>query len=319
MTDISWLAQEAKTIHAIFQSFFYLLVTLFLIIGVITEYFKFPLGDIPSFGQLVGRVFIAALLLHAYPDITNAIADITDAVATRLGDLNQFKLVLTRMGDKLEQLSWSWVSFKDTVILIISFLTFFLLYFSIHVADAFYLYAWTLLFVFSPILIALYVLPVTASATKALFRSLVEIAAWKICWCVIATLLWSAALSNINAEGSNVSFLTAICFNIILAGSLLLTPFVVHALAGGGLATMTRNVGALAIGGLAFTPGSAVSAGKAVGSQTVNAGVASTKFFRNKYQATGNAIFRHKPKQNFVRTVPANRKKQNENQLEFNL
>lgn len=284
MGDLSWLAQEAKNIHAVFESFFYLLITLLLLLGVVLEYFKVPLGGIPGFPQLVGRVFIAALLLHAFPEITNAIADVTDSISSRLGDMNQFKLVLDRMGDKLSELSWSWVSFKDTVILIISFLTFFLLYFSIHIADAFYLYAWTLLYVFSPLLIALYVLPATASATAALFRSLIEIACWKIVWSVIATLLWSSALSQINASGPQISFLTAISFNIILASSLLLTPFIVHALAGGGLATMTRNVGALAIGGLAITPGSAIGAGKSVGTKGFESANNSARFLKEKYQ-----------------------------------
>jgi hypothetical protein len=316
MTDISWLAQEAKNIYGIFYSFFYLLVTMLLLLGIVMEYFKIPMGDMPSFAQLVGRVFIAALLLHAYPDITNVIADVTDAVASRLGDLNQFKLVLDRMGDKLGELSWSWVSFKDTVILIISFLTFFLLYFSIHIADAFYLYAWTLLYVFSPLLIALFVLPVTSAATKALFRSLVEIACWKIVWSVIATLLWSAALSNINQQGAQISFLTAISFNIILAGSLLLTPFVVHALAGSGLAGMTRSLGALAIGGMAITPGAALKAGKSVGGKAIGAGATGATHFKEKYQDTKRAIQRriHKPK--YTRKVPA---KKDDKQMEFNL
>lgn len=208
----------------------------------------------PNFGTLVGRTLIAALLLHAYPEITNTIADLTDAFSAKIGDLNNFKLILDRMGDKLGELSWSWVSFKESIMLLLSFLTFFVLYFSIHIADSFYLYVWVMLYVFSPLVIALYVLPSTASATSALFRSLVEVACWKIVWSVIATLLWSSALSQINQEGSQVSFLSAIGFNIILAGSLLLTPFVVHALAGSGLSQMGKDLSSLAIGGMTITP-----------------------------------------------------------------
>jgi hypothetical protein len=59
MADIGWLASEAKAIHGIFYSFFYLLVTMLLLLGVVLEYFKIPMGAMPSFGQLVGRVFIA--------------------------------------------------------------------------------------------------------------------------------------------------------------------------------------------------------------------------------------------------------------------
>ena len=182
VTDLAWLATESQKIHQIFSSYFYLMVTVLLSVGVMIEYFKWPVGGVPSFGTLVGRALIAALILHAYPEITNTIADITDAVAQKLGDLNDFKLILDRMGDKLGELSWSWVSFKETIMLIISFLTFFLLYFSIHIADSFYIYVWVMLYVFSPLLIALYVLPQTAGATKALFRSLIEVASWKIVW-----------------------------------------------------------------------------------------------------------------------------------------
>ncbi len=263
-TDMNWLATESRKIHEIFSSYFYLLVTVLLLLGILVEYFKWPLGQVPQFSQLIGRALVAALLLHAYPEITNIIADVTDAVAQRLGDLNNFKLILDRMGDKLGELSWSWVSIKESVMLLLSFLTFFILYISIYIADSFYIFVWVVLYVFSPLLIALYVLPVTAPATSALFRSLFEVASWKIVWSVIATLLWSSALSKINQDGSQINFLTAICFNIILAGSLLLTPFLVHGLMGSGVSQMTKDLGSLAIGGLTLNPGTAVSASKAI-------------------------------------------------------
>ncbi len=249
ITDIVFLADEAGKVHNIFQGIFYALVGLLLLLGLAIEYFKWPVGGVPNFTSLVGRVLVASIMLHLYPEVTNAIAEVTDAMARQLGDLNQFHLVLDRMGDKLGELSWSWSSVRDMAMMVISFLSFFLLYFSIHIADAFYIYVWTLLYVFSPILIALYVLPQTAAATSALFRSLIEVACWKIVWSVFATILWSSALTQINHPGSQVSFLTAIAFNIILAGSLLLTPFLVSALAGIGLSQMTKDIGSLAVGG----------------------------------------------------------------------
>lgn len=272
VSDITWLATEARKIHEIFSGYFYLIVTVLMLLGIAIEYFKWPIGQVPSFGTLVGRALIAAILLHAYPEITNTIADVADAISGKLGDLNNFKLILDRMGDKIGELSWSWVSVKDTVMLLLSFLTFFILYFSIYIADSFYIYVWVMLYVFSPLLIALYVLPVTAGATSGLFKSLIEVACWKIVWSVIATLLWSAALSDINQDGSQINFLTAIGFNIILAGSLLLTPFVVHALAGGGLAQMGKDLSSLAIGGMTLSPGTAIGTAKQMASKTTNVG-----------------------------------------------
>lgn len=295
VTDLAWLATESQKIHQIFSSYFYLMVTVLLSVGVMIEYFKWPVGGVPSFGTLVGRALIAALILHAYPEITNTIADITDAVAQKLGDLNDFKLILDRMGDKLGELSWSWVSFKETIMLIISFLTFFLLYFSIHIADSFYIYVWVMLYVFSPLLIALYVLPQTAGATKALFRSLIEVASWKIVWSVIATLLWNSALSEINKDGSQVSFLSAIGFNIILAGSLLLTPFIVHALAGHGLAQMGKDLGSLAIGGMTISPTRTISGTKTLASKAISNG--KSYFTKQKFQSQSKNFMRSKSNQ----------------------
>lgn len=254
ITDVVVLADEARKIHDLFQNLFYGIVTSLLCIGLALEYFRWPLGEMPSFPTLVGRTLVAALLLHAYPEITNAIAAFADSVAKQLGDLNNFKLIADRMGDKLGELTWSWTSVKDMTILVISFLSFFLLYFSIHIAESFYIYTWTLLFVFSPLVISLFVFPRTSGATSALFRSIAEVACWKIVWSVIATLLWSTALTEINNPDSQISFLTAIGLNIILAASLLLTPFIVHAMAGVGLAQMTRDVGSLAIGSYTVGP-----------------------------------------------------------------
>lgn len=254
MTDLNWLAQEAHKIHDYFESLFYALILVMLLIGVLAEFFKWPIGGTPAFAPLVGRVFVAAFLLHAYPDISNLVASLADSIASHLGDLNQFTLVQQRYGEIWEKMSWNWVSVKDTISMAITYVCFYLLYFSVFISDAFFLYTWTLLYVFSPILIALYILPATASATAALFRSLIEVACWKIVWAVLATLLWSAGLSAMNQDAADIPFLTVIGFDLILAGSVLLTPLVVHGLAGSGLASTARSFGGIAIGGLTLSP-----------------------------------------------------------------
>lgn len=272
MSDLSWLSQEAKKIHDIFEMLFYSLITVFLLLGILAEYFKWPLGLVPSFSSLIGRIFIAIFLLHTFSDVTNLLADVTDGLAAKLGTLNEFHLVLDRMGDKIGELTWSWLSVRETTTLILSFVTYFLLYFSVHVANAFIIYTWTLLFVFSPLLIALYVLPVTASATKSLYRSLIEVSCWKIVWSVLATLVWSAALSDINKPGNDISFLSAICFNLILAGSLLLTPIVVHALAAGGVDKLSRTLGSIAVGTVVLGPAGLMKSGVDVAKRSYQMG-----------------------------------------------
>ena len=167
--------------------------------------------------------------------------------------------------------------------MILSFITFFLLYFLVHVCNAFILYTWTLLYVFSPLLIALFVIPATSGATKALYRSLIEVSSWKIVWSVIATLVWSSALSQINKPVHEISFLTAICFNLILAGSLLLTPVIVHSLAGSGLASVARTIGGIAVGATMITPSKVASTSKDFVQRTYGGNLFNHNKAQNKY------------------------------------
>jgi hypothetical protein len=249
MTDLSWLAQEARNIHAVFESMFYGLAVVLVLVGVISEYFKLPIGGMAFTPELIGRVLI---LLHSYPEVTNALSDVTDALASRIGDYNNFNLVTTRMKDKLDTMAWSWTAVKDSIIMLFSFVTFFILYISVFITNAGVIYVWTILYVFSPILIAFFILPGTAGATKALYRSLIEVCMWKIVWATLAALLWSSALSDMNK--ADINFLTVISFNLILALSLLATPIVVSALASKGMSSMASSAIGTAAMAATFSP-----------------------------------------------------------------
>jgi hypothetical protein len=261
--DTTWLAQEAQRLHAIFQNAFFIMIATFLLIAVIMEFLKLPIGDSPVFTTIVGRCLVAALLLVALPDIMNFIADATDSIAKEIGDLNNFKFVLHRLGEKLKDLSFSWTSVRDVITILISFLSFFLLYITVYFADAAFLFCWVLIYVFSPLIFALYVFPRTAGATAALFRSLLEIGLWKVCWCCMATLLWSAALSDINKPGANINWLTSIVWNLMLMVSVLMTPKLVHALLSGGLADFSAGVQGAAMNAASMTPPVALAKAKA--------------------------------------------------------
>lgn len=265
-----WLANEAKQLHFIFASFFNSMVLTMIVGGVVVSFFKMPLGQVPEFLTLVGRAIIASFILAAFPEILNFMADLTDNLAATIGNLNNFKLVLSRLGEKIGQFTWSWVSVKDSVLLIISYLTFFLLYVSVYVADAVYLLVWTLLYIFSPILIAAFTLPSLASATKGLFMSLVEVCLWKVLWSCLAALLWSFALSEINKPEYDVDFLTAILLNLLLAFSVLLTPMLVRSFLSGKLTQAAQNMGGMILGAAALTPTGILANSKALGVAAVS-------------------------------------------------
>lgn len=283
MIDLSWLSQEARSIHAIFESVFYGMAVIFILLSVVTEMLSMPIGGMGATPQIIGRVLIAAFLLHSYPELTNALSDFTDALADKIGGFNELHHVLSRMGDKLNTLTWSWISIKEALILGFSFITFFLLYISVFIANAGVIFVWLLLYVFSPILIVFFILPSTAHITKALYRSLIEVCAWKVVWATLAALLWSSALTEINK--TDVNFLTVISLNIILALSLLATPLIVSALSSSGLSGAASSFMGLAAGAASFTPGAiagkmtkkVVSKGLGMGAAGVGAGFNAVK------------------------------------------
>ncbi len=270
MMNLNWLALEAQKLHAIFQNAFFGVVTLLLLIAVVLDFFKITMGSSPGISTILGRCLIATLLLIALPEIMNSVASITDSIAHEIGDLNNFKIVLSRMGEKLKSLAWSWTSVKDMVILVVSFLSFFILYVSVYFADAAFLYAWTLIYVFSPIILALYVLPVTAGATTAMFRSMIEISLWKIVWAAMSALLWSTALSDINSPEHQIDFLTAIVLNLMLSLSVLMTPTLVRSLFSSGVSGVASGLQNTLMAATALTPTGVTSKVKSLSSFSGN-------------------------------------------------
>jgi len=308
--DISWISSQAKEIHTFFVSIFYSLAILLLLIGVIIDYFKMPIGGVPTFQQLVGRALVAAILLVAYPQISNWISAFADAVSDHLGSVNYYKNVLTLAGQTFKDHSWSWTSLGDTLLSVVAILAYFILYLTVFFFDAAIVYCLVLLYIFSPILIAFYILPQTASMTSGLFRTLFEIAAWKIVWSVLGTLLWSTALHDFEAKGQN--FITLLALTLMLALSILLTPIVVRNLISGALSNAASQTAGLAAMGLSagFATPAALAGATKLGTKKAYSWGANKAFsgVKKSYQVGRNSI-----KKSFAKTIDANSKESSEN------
>jgi hypothetical protein len=290
MVDLTWLSQEAKNLHQMMESLFYILVATLLVLAIVVEYLKFPIGQIPSFGPLIGRVVIAAILLQCFPEICNTIADLSDALSKQVGDLNKFDVMREKLAQRFHSLSVSWLSVKEGITIIVCYVVFIFFHFAYYMAEAFLLFTWTLLYIFSPILIALFIIPSTSQATSGLFRSLIEVSLWKPVWAILGTLLWSLSISEINKPQTEINFLSVISLVLILAASLLMTPAIIHFLAGAGVAAIAPNIGRLGMGPVSVAPidparvlsktkGAAVNTTK----RTYNAGLNSSSQLSKKH------------------------------------
>lgn len=242
--DISWISSQAKEIHAFFVSIFYIIAALLLVVGVLIDYFKMPMGGMPTFAQLVGRALVATVLLVAYPEISNSVAAVADAIADKLGSINTMSNVLDSAGAVFKEHSWSWTSIGDTLLSVVAYAAYLILYVTVFFFDAAIIYCLVLLYIFSPIMIVFFILPQTASLTGGLFKTLFEIATWKIVWCVLGTLLWSTVLHDFQQKDQN--FITLLALTLMLALSVLLTPLVVKNLISGGLSNIASQTAGLA-------------------------------------------------------------------------
>lgn len=241
--DMTWLAAEAKTLHGVFQGiFFSFLMSLFLI-GIILELFKIPLGGAPEIAQLTSRLLIATIIMVAVPDVMNILADVSDNLTQQLGSFNDFQHVKERLKDQLSNLSMSWVSVKDAILLVISLLSYVVLLVGLYFADAIFVYAWMLIYIFSPILSACFVLPVTSGATKMLFKSMIEVTVWKCLWAVMGALVWSMAVSQINDPKYEMNFITVIILNLLLFSSLWKVPSLTASFLQSGVSQMASGLG----------------------------------------------------------------------------
>ena len=256
MADLAWLSTEAHNFHRIFENAFYVMITVFLLLGIILELLKVPMEGQVSVTTLAGRAFIAVIMLYTFSDVINLLSETMDGLTNVLGAQNNFDLIRAKMADKWKKdFSWSWIELSRSLTMLISYAAFVLFHLSFYIANAFILFAWTMLYVFSPVLIALFVLPQTAQATSGLYRSLIEVSCWKPVWSVLATLLWSIGLSDIATTEETSNVLTVLSYTLVFAGALLMTPLIVHALAGAGFSAMMSTIGALGLGPVALNAG----------------------------------------------------------------
>ncbi|MBP9709255.1 MAG: hypothetical protein KBD78_16590 [Oligoflexales bacterium] len=240
MFDLNWITAEAQQLHGTFQSVFYVLVATLLVLGIILEYFRLPLGGMPATGILVGRALVAIILLVSYREVVNTLSLLSDDLTKQLGSLDTLSDVLQKFGDKVDKFQMDWLSARSLFITGLSILTYVFLFFSVIVSEAAHAFTLMLLYVFSPLLIALFVLPQTSGATKGLYRTLIEVSCWKVVWAVLANLLWASVLVEVQ-QNQNIDFVKMVCINLMLGSSLLATPWIVHALATAGLSGFTRS------------------------------------------------------------------------------
>jgi hypothetical protein len=255
MPHFEVLGSLVASLHQEFVRIYYLVLPVFFALGILINWAKNPAGG-PDFLDTLKRAIIATLLLAAFQDISHAIVLIADGIAERIDDMSGLDTVMKMAAQKAQSYSHSSVTlllqFDDLFMAVLSYGSYLILYFARYITVAMYYFFWIFLSVSAPLLLLFNLFPSTSNIAGNLFRSMCEVASWKICWAILSAMLTALSFGDIyRTEGA---YLTLIVMNFVIAVAMLATPMMVHSLIGNGVAGMAPAIGAATVATMAAAP-----------------------------------------------------------------
>lgn len=236
MLDFNQLSPLMRDLHSECVKLFYLLLPVLFALALTIQWFRRASGAVDFLGVLK-RATVCTLLLVSFPEISDAIIQITEGVSGRIDQVQSLEKVIDAAKTKVDSYSQTktpiLLGFNDFILSSMTFLTFFLLYVAHYLTLALFHFFWFFYNVTAPLLILFHLFESTSQITTNLFRGMIEVACWKIIWAILGVMLMSLSIGQMyQVEGS---YITVMAMNIIIAVAMILTPILVHALVGSGV------------------------------------------------------------------------------------
>jgi hypothetical protein len=255
MPHFEVLGSLVVSLHQEFVQIYYLVLPVFFALSLLVGWTNNPAGG-TDFLDTLKRAVIATLLLVAFQDISQGILFIADGIAEKIDNMSGLDSLMQMAAEKSQSYSHSSMTlilqFDDFIIALLSFASYLVLYFARYITVAMYYFFWIFLSITSPLLLLFYLFPSTSHITGNLFRSMCEVASWKICWAILSAML--TALSFGDIYRTDGSYITLIVMNFVIAVAMLATPMMVRSLASHGAAAMAPALGAAAVATMAAAP-----------------------------------------------------------------
>lgn len=255
MPHFEVLGSLVSSLHQEFVRIYYMILPVFFALALLFAWARNPAGG-ADFIDTVKRAVISTLLLVAFQDISQGIVFIAEGIAGKIDNMQGLDTVMQMAAEKAQSYSHSSMTlilqFDDFLIALLSFASYLILYFARYITVAMYYLFWIFLSASAPLLLLFNMFPSTSQITKNLFRSMCEVASWKICWAILSAML--TALSFGDLYRTDGSYITLIVMNFVIAVAMLATPMMVRSLIGQGLTAMAPAFGAAAIAAMAATP-----------------------------------------------------------------
>lgn len=255
MPHFEVLGSLVVNLHQEFVRIYYLILPVFFAVALVVGWVRgSSCGN--DFVDTLKRAIVSTLLLVAFQDISQGILFIADGIAEKIDTMQGLEAVMKMAAEKSHGYSNSSMSlilqFDDFIIALLSFVSYLVLYFARYITVAMYYFFWIFLSVSAPLLLLFNMFPGTSQITSNLFRSMCEVASWKICWAILSAMLTALSFGDIYRTDGN--YITLIVMNFVIAVAMLATPMMVRSIVGHGVAGMAPALGAAALATMAAGP-----------------------------------------------------------------
>lgn len=271
MDQFAALGSVAFKVHMEMRNMYYLLLPIFFMTSVAMVWIQNPVGG-PEFIDKIKRAFIATLLLAGFSEITDAMLFLTNGIADKIDTMSGLEAVMQMASEKAHSYTISpmtlILAFDDLIMAALSYCSYAILYCARFIMVAIYHFSWAFLSIMAPILLLFHVF--TSQITVNLFKSMFEIASWKVVWSVLSVILKALPFGTWYAMEGN--YLTIVVLNFVVAICMVGTPLVVRSLVGSGFTAMTGGLTGVTGAVMLATPAKALAFTKVAGGVAGNVG-----------------------------------------------
>ena len=266
MDQFAALGSVAYKLHMEMQNLYYELLPIFFMVSLVIVWIQNPTGG-PDFIDKVKRAFVATLLLAGFSEITDIMLFLTNGIADKIDNmsgLDAFMQMAAEKANSYPRSSFSLVlAFDDLIMAVLSYCSYAILYFARYIMVAVYHFSWVFLSIMAPILLLFHLF--SSQITVNLFRSMLEVACWKVVWSVLSVMIKALPFGTWYAMDGN--YLTICVMNFVIAICMLGTPLVVHSLLSGSFTAMAGGLTGATAALMIATPAKALALKKMLGTE----------------------------------------------------
>ena len=290
MDQFAALGSVAFKVHLEMRNMYYLLLPVFFMASVALVWIQNPVGG-PDFLDKIRRAFVATLLLAGFAELTDAMLFLTNGIADKIDSMSGLEAVMQMASEKANSYTMSpmtpILAFDDFIMAALSYASYCALYCARFIMVAIYHFSWTFLSILAPVLLLFHVF--SSQITVNLFKSMFEVASWKVVWSVLSVILKALPFGTWYAMEGN--YLTIVVLNFVVAICMIGTPLVVRALVGTGFSSMASGLTGVTGAVMLAAPAKALAVAKMGGTVASDVGMFA-KSMNSKLGSRGWAIGR---------------------------